>query len=310
MGEAYNPLDADSRTFGDLIQRVLLDLHRPDLLQLAPDYIRDAIRYYSRMPFFFNQIDNTNIGGWQASLYYPQGTTIIETASDLNQYIFVALTAGTNGSTIPVFTPTIFQPNGVPGINFAPGDPGVTQDGTIYWATVQQWTPSTDGATNFFWTQLSTVPTFNQYVGPLDYVAPYRVEITIPNLRFSLTKQSYDDLRNWDVIRPSPTTAYPTDWAWFQNQIYIWPYPVSFYPLTLSYYTAPPVPVNMTDSNFWTTTAESLIRAYTRARINAEVLRDVEAAQADQAVAKLEFDALKLEEVAQNQTGNIPPDYW
>src|SRR5438128_458493 len=182
MPQAYSQLNADTRTFGDLIQALLTDLHRPDLQQIAPDYLRTAIRYYSRLPFFFNHLHNSEFLSWQADLTIPRGYTILETASDTNTYIFVALNSGTNGATIPTFTPTLFTPNGVPGVVFQPGDPGVTQDGSVYWATVQAWAPATAGATSFYWTQLSTVPTFNQYVGPIDYIAPYRVEITIPNL--------------------------------------------------------------------------------------------------------------------------------
>lgn len=310
MSEAYSLLDADSRTFGDLILAVLTDLHRPDLQQLVPDYIRQAIRYYSRFPFWFNQFDNTGITGWAASLFIPQGYTIIDTATDSNTYIFVALNAGQNGTASPGFTPTIFTPRQVPGKIFQAGDPGTTLDGTVTWATVEAWNPNTAGATNFYWTQLSTVPTFNQYVGPVDYVAPYRVEITIPNLRYCLSKYSYNELRNLDVIRPSPTTSYPTFYSWFQGQIYIWPYPVSFYPITLSYYTAPFPPRDMTTSNFWTTTAEAMIRAYTRARINLEVLRDKEAFDADMQAANMEFTSLKSQEISQQQTGGIPADYW
>lgn len=310
MTQAYALVDSDQRTFGDMITQLLLDLHRPDLQQIAPEYIRIAIRYYSRLPFFFNQISNDSVLGWQADLTIPRGYCIIETASDTNTYIFVALNSGVNGPTIPTFTPTIFTPNGVPGVIFQPGDPGVTTDGGVYWATVRAWNPNVAGATSFYFTQLSTVPSFNQYVPPIDYIAPYRVEITVPNLRYSLVKQSFDVLRSWDVIRPAPTTSYPTDWAFFQNQIYIWPYPVSFYPITLSYNTAPFPPQNLTDSNFWTTVAEAMVRAYARARINAIVLRDVEAAQADYKEAETEFTSLKTQEVLMHQTGNIPPDVW
>src|SRR5437763_920791 len=161
MGQAYTPADADTRTFGDLIQAVLTDLHRPDLQQIIPDYIRTAIRYYSRLPFFFNQLDNTNIGGWVGQQFVPLGTTIIATADDANTYIFVNLVAGVNATIQPVFDHRIFTPNGVPGVNFTVGDPGTTADGAITWATVQQWTPANAGATSFYWTQLSTVPTFN-----------------------------------------------------------------------------------------------------------------------------------------------------
>ncbi len=309
MAEQYVLSSADSRTFGDLIGRVLGELKRPDLQDKAPDFIRDAIRYYSRQPFFFNEIDNATVPAWTASLYVPAGTTIRDTASDGNYYIFVNLVSGSNGGSKPTFTPNLFVPSGSAGIVFTAGQTGTTVDGNITWATVQAW-PATNAAANTFWTQLSTIPSTNQYTPPIDYISPRRVEITAAGLRLPLGKLSYDELRNLDVIRPAPITVYPTLWAWYQNLIYVWPYSLGFYPLTLSYYTGPFPPKQTNESNFWTTTAEAMIRNCAKGLLNEQIIRDTEAMAKDFAAAKREFDALRLQEVEMNATGKIPPDSW
>jgi hypothetical protein len=308
MPEAYPPSSADLRTFGNLVQAILDDLHRPDLQNLVPRYVRAAIDFYSRQPFFFTQVENSPIQAWQAGLYYPVGTSIYDTASDTNHYIFVVVQAGVSGNIKPTFTPSIFTSPGPPIFNA--GQIGTTVDSGVVWATAKPWPVSTNSIpAKSFWSQLSSVPYLNQYVPPVDYTAPYLIEITWASLRVPLIKISYPELRNMDLIRPAPVTTYPVNWAWYQQQIYIWPYPADFFPLTLSYYSAPFPPVNAIDSNWWTTVAEALIRSYSRARINLEVIRDTEAYQADMQAAKDEFISLRVKEFSQ-QDGPIPGDVW
>lgn len=307
--QAYDPNSLDSRTFGDLILQLLKDLNKPNLQDDAPTYLRDAIRYFSRQPFLFSEIDNASVLGWQASLYVPQGYTILATADNGLPYIFVNLVSGLNGTgSQPVFDHNLFTTANAPNI-FQPAQVGTTVDGAITWATIAPW-PTTNGSPNRYWTQLSTVPMVNQYAPPVDYVAPYLIEVTAAGLRVPLYKRTYSYIRGLDVIRPAPITVYPTDWTFFQEQIYTWPYPNGFYPLTLSYYTAPFPPVLTTDSNFWTTRAERMIRKYASALIQSEIIRDDESAAKDFAAAKMEERSFQRQASEQN-SGPIPPsDEW
>jgi hypothetical protein len=125
-----------------------------------------------------------------------------------------------------------------------------------------------------------------------------------------MTKITYRDLREYDVIRYSPPTTYPTWWAWFQQQIYLWPYPVSFYPITLSYTTAPALPRSATDVNFWTTQAEALIRFEAEARLCEAVLNDLESSQRYRGLAARELAILMSQQTQQHETAGIPPDVW
>lgn len=316
MSEGYTTLQQDLRTFGDQQQRLLEDLNRPDLSGIVIKYLQDAMRYYQRFPFFFSDLDNTAAVAWAASTHYPQGSAIQFTNGG-NTYLAVALNAGlSNATTAPTFPTTIFQiPQGSP-LPFPPpasGTAGTVDDNGgaptgIIWATVINLT--TARQTQQFWTQLVTVYNVNQYIPPIDYVAPRLVEITAASMRYALQSVPYPELRGMDVIRPTPVTVYPQFWAWYQEQIYVWPYPNGFYPLTLSYRTAPQLARNATDVNFWTTDAELMVRAYAEFLIQMKVLKDPDAAQAAYAVAQRELLAIKSQTISQQVPMGIPPDVW
>lgn len=304
MPEGYQVTQTDQRTLGSLIGRLIDDLNKPDLQAQAADYTKDAIRYYQRKPFFFNDTDNSTVALYANATTYPQGS-LIQVNIGGALYAVCALNAGVSDSGSPAFPTTIFTPPGSGSPPPAVGTPGTVVDNTIMWATVGLWSQTT-------WTQLSTVYQINQYVPPLDYVSPERIEITAANLRYELQPISYGQLRNYDVIRPGPQTSYPTMWAWFQQQIYVWPYPNGFYPLTLSYRTAPPLVTNTGDSNFWTTNAEAMVRAKAAQLICLNLIHDPEAAADFLAVARAEEAALTSQGIAQNNpaSSGIPGHGW
>lgn len=290
-----------------MVNRLIDDINRPDLQSEALSYIQDAIRLYQRKPFFFNETDNSATATYANSTNYPQGSVIQATVSG-TAYAFCALNAGISGSGgTPAFPSTIFTPPTTAG-QFPPpppGTPGTIVDNTIMWGNVGQWTSTV-------WTQLSTVYSINQYVPPIDYATPERIEITAANLRIPLIKISYEELRNYDIIRPAPITVYPTYWAWFQQMIYLWPYANGFWPITISYRAAPPMLTQASQSNYWTTNAERLIRKYAQASIERELLHDAEAAEISMTAAKEELAALKSQAIQQNNPTNagIPSSDW
>jgi hypothetical protein len=318
-GQEWAATTPDTRTFGNQVERLLDDLNKPDLASIAQSYLQDAVRYFQRKPLFNNETDNSVVFGWgqtalastvQGSLFYTQGATIFATASDGKRYAFVNLIAGTAGVSAPTFTPTLFAvPSGItsPPV-FVPG-PGTTVDGGCLWATVAPWPGQ-----QVIYTQLCSVPYQNQYEPPLGYVQPRRIEVTwSSNLRIGMTKLGYHALRDMDVIRPTPPSSYPTYWGWFQGRLYFWPYPVGFYPITLSYLNAVPVPLLVTDSNTWTTFAEALIRHYAAYRICKVVLHDDIAAAEFQMLAAEELAGLTSEHIRRHQSdegGGIAPDVF
>jgi hypothetical protein len=308
MSESYTVLQTDTRTLGTLQARLLDDLNRPDLTAQSLSYIQDSIRYYQRKPFFANlELDNTSFAVWAPATIYPQGSTIqVNIAGTL--YAIVALVTGQSGLSVPVFPTSIFTPPGAGVIPPPPlGTPGTVIDNTITWGTIGLWAQTA-------WTQLSTVYSINQYLPPIDYQTVERIEITIPNLRYELLYIDYGQLRDFDVIRAGGSqtgvvVAYPTNWAWYQQQIYVWPYPNGFYPLTISYRGAPQMINAPNQTNYWTTLGEAMIRADAAARIRFRLLHDRDGAQDDLVMARREEASLRSLGLMQRSPARsgIPP---
>jgi hypothetical protein len=300
--QEWLPSQVDARTFGGQLARLLDDLNRPDLQAIGTQYLQDAMRYYARQAFFFNDVDNSTVPPWAASTLFTQGATIQVPISGTT-YVFVALQTGTqlSDATPPAWPTALFvSPGGFP----PPTLPytGAVADNNVIWGNLGVYQTG-------IWTQLSTVYAINQYVVPIDYVSPELIEVTAANLRYELQRLSYRELRSYDVIRPAPGTVYPTYWAWFQQQIYLWPYPGGFYPLTLSYRAAPMVATDAATTNFWTTTAEKLIRKYAQGSIELEVLKDAQAAEMSFKAAQDELRSLRSQRNAQ-AAGGVQGDPW
>jgi hypothetical protein len=297
MAQSYLPQQQDTRTFGVMQTRLLDDLNRPDLANIVIDYLQDAMRYYQRMAFFFSEIDNTQVPTWQAGAMYPLGSTIYRVVGTTPYpYAFVAMSTGVqqSGDTEPDWTDEQFLNWG--GSEFyqppLPDTPGITEDNDVLWANIGPYQPG-------YHTQLTTVPNVNQYIPPIDYTMPYMVQITTANLRLILEQLPFVELSSYDVIRPAPIAAYPRFWAWWQQLIYLWVYPLGFFPITLNYNTGPNLVVNSSDSNYWTTTAERLIRKSAQAAISREILYDQAAAQLAMSAVSEELSRLKSQAVAQ-----------
>ena len=209
MAESFTAAQQDLRTFGDQQTRLLADLNRPNLQNLVEDYLRDAMRFFSRKPFFFNDTDNTALSDWAAATIYPQGSTILTSIAGTS-YIIVALNEGTSGAVKPTFPTTLFTVPSSPAFPPpAPGTPGTVIDNSgvnqIDWATV-----AIQAAGQSIWTQLTTVYGVNVYDSPIDWVAPELVEVTWSgNLRIAMPNVDYKTLRSYDVIRPDATDHLP-----------------------------------------------------------------------------------------------------
>ena len=306
MAQSFLPQQRDLRTFGAMQARLLDDLNRPDLANEATLYLQDAIRYFARMPFFFTEIDNRTTPQWVASAYYPQGSTVYGTGSDGYVDAFVALSPGIqlSGTSEPAWPNEIFAP--LPGSEFfTPPDPtdwGVVSDGGVLWGNIGQYRRG-------YHTQLTTIPNVNRYVPPLDWVSPYMIQMTTANLRLRLEQIPFSTLSAYDVVIPAPIAAYPTFWSWWGQEIYCWVYPAGFYPITLSYVAGPLPPTVDTDTNYWTTIAERLIRKYAQGAISREILYDQAAAQLSLTASSEELSRLKAQTVAQLGY-RIPPGSW
>ncbi len=309
MAQQWASTAVDNRSFGQQIQHVLDDLNRPDLAAQAPAYLQDSMRFYQRKPFFFSDTDNTAVLSYANNVIVTQGTTIIATPAGGSPSYFVALTAGTTSPAgTPVWPNTVFQVPSGNNQNAQPPPPnptaGVVFDNGIAWAN--------NGTTDVgVYTQLSTVYNINQLTMPIDLVAFTRVEVTWQlTQRIEMQPLDYAALRDYDMIRPTPPATYPRWYAWYQQQIYLWPYPAGLYPVTLSYRTAPPLAQQSTDSNMWTTTAEALIRYEAEARMSRALIGDEQMAQMYFALARQEYLVLQQQTSQQDVRAPIAPDVW
>lgn len=328
MSQQWPQSQTDQRNFGQQQQRTLDDLNRPNLQGQVTSYLQDSMRYWQRKPFFFTDTDNTARLSWQASVQTTVGTTIQFTAASGVVYNFVAANAGTTGSTPPnfnsvvgtIFTPPSTTQNPPPLPPPAVGTPGTIAD---FVGPPPPGPPFPLGA-GVLWlnngpviggfaanTQLTTLYNVNQYVPPIDLVAFTRVEVTwASSMRLAMEPLSYEELRNYDVIRPTPPTTYPTKYCWYQQQLYLWPYPVGLYPITLSYRSAPPIAIMAGDSNIWTTQAEAMVRYYAAGRINELMIGDQAMAQMFYSRAEEEYLVLQQQTSQQDVRAGIPPSEW
>lgn len=307
MPSEWTLAQVDQRTFGQQQGRLLDDLNRPDLISQAPQYLQDAIRYFQRRPFFFTETDNQACPAWAASTIYTQGATIQMPVAG-TQYAFVALNAGTSGAVAPTFPATLFTPTGTP--FFPPptvGTAGTVVDNAgvnqIIWGNNG---PFTQGVT----TGLSTVYNINQVQMPIEIVSIKKIEVTWSgNLRIAMVPQSYDWIRSMDVVRPAPA-SYPAWYAFYQQQVYLWPYPVGQFPITLSYIGPPPLAKLPNDTNVWTTKAEACIRNYAAGLMQRLVIHDEQAAQQAFMQAELEYVELVSQHVRLDQNAGITASEW
>lgn len=146
------------------------------------------------------------------------------------------------------------------------------------------------------------------YTLPADYAWSREDYVTQNGQRYELRKVSFEYLIAEDTNTTSFTTGSPVDYAIFNNQIYFFPRPDNnVYVWYSSYVSLIAAQVNPTDTGFWTTTAEPIIRNWTKYLLYNEVLQQPDLAKqfADRAME----EHLKLRELTAQRkwTGSIAP---
>lgn len=169
---------------------------------------------------------------------------------------------------------------------------------TFSTVAAQQWYSSSD---------LSDIP---------NIVEIDRMAITIGSTNYPLNARSQQWIE--DMYVGTSDTGDLTDYAYYRQQIRLYPIPTAVRTITLSYVYQPSALSASTDSNVWTTDAEELIRQRAKAVLKVDVLNDDRAAA--EAVARtasrlpglsaLEgaaFEALVDETTRRVVTGRIRP---
>jgi hypothetical protein len=102
------------------------------------------------------------------------------------------------------------------------------------------------------------------------------LHILISSNRYTLTKRSWQYMEDMSV---SPTnTGQPQDWAYFAEEIRLYPIPDGAYPVRASRTTKADALSADSDSNVWTTDAFDLIRSEAKLILAQEVIHDVDLA--------------------------------
>ncbi|MGI9489092.1 MAG: hypothetical protein ACR2RF_25045 [Geminicoccaceae bacterium] len=107
----------------------------------------------------------------------------------------------------------------------------------------------------------STVISQASYAMPTDFLEPDLLTLTDTdeNVRYILTRRPWEWLRS-HLIDPD-TVARPDDWAYYADQIWLFPIPDQVYTLTLSFLKRQSALSAYTDTNDWMVHGEELIRS-------------------------------------------------
>ena len=153
-------------------------------------------------------------------------------------------------------------------------------------------------------TTTSTVAGQSTYNLPEDLVSLTQLDIIRYNTVYPLHLRRYQDLDRMDSLSPTPIQGAPEDYAIYDQQVRLFPTPDAVYSLRFIYYAAIPFP-ELTESNFWTTTAEEMIRARAKYGLNMSVIRDPGAAQLDKQIENEAFQAIVHQTTEKLHTGQI-----
>lgn len=130
--------------------------------------------------------------------------------------------------------------------------------------------------------------------------------ITISGSKEPLDRVSYEEINRKDT---GTITGYPSEWAYYKNQIRFYPVPNGTYTLTYSYV------LSLTElsdgaSNSWTSDAKDLIRFRTLAELYAIVIKDTENAQIARVAENETYIGLQRLNNSKLTTGRIVKTEW
>lgn len=149
-----------------------------------------------------------------------------------------------------------------------------------------------------------------------------RIHILVNNNRFTIYQRTWQYLEDISV-NPSVVTSIPVDYAYFAEQVRLYPIPDGSYPLTMNGNNRLTALVNAADANAWTEDAYDLIRSEAKLILAQEVLHDPDM-QAEMKTAiygdprsmfgyqqsRGYLYALKAESTRRSAQGRLRPSYF
>lgn len=150
-----------------------------------------------------------------------------------------------------------------------------------------------------------------EFYGAADFAdIPLLIEIDslILSIQGSKSPLRADDYWQMDATQNGGTYGPPRSYAYYAEQIRLYPIPDAAYPLIMSYHCRLPVLAAPTDTNAWMTDGERLIRQTAKAMLALDVLQEPNIAQGAQMLADMAFQKLQMETRKRRSNGLLKTD--
>jgi hypothetical protein len=151
----------------------------------------------------------------------------------------------------------------------------------------------------------------NLYSLPPDWEDDLQILINISGQNTPMTKISIVQMNEYDVQGPpvqSPVIGPPAYYCIWAQMLRLFPWPDMVYPMTAVYNSLIATPTSVTTSNFWTTSAEPLIRHAAVGLIKEHFTKEPDF-QGDYDAATLQFNKLSGRVRQQSGVGRARPCY-
>lgn len=143
---------------------------------------------------------------------------------------------------------------------------------------------------------------------PSDIVEIDFLKIALTSLDDPITPRTYSWIENIDL--GNNLTGEPTDYALYQEKVYLYPIPDATYTITVSYQQSYSELSSDSDTNDWTTEAEDLIEARARWWLYTRVIQDREMAADAKAEEREALKMLVQRTEKMLMKGTLTPMAW
>ncbi len=142
---------------------------------------------------------------------------------------------------------------------------------------------------------------------PSDFGYEVSLTTTVSDYTYPVRKTTLAYLEKLYIS--SNVTQWPTLYAIFDDDIYLYPIPDDSYALVLAYYQNLTTLSNSSDSNAWTTTAEEMIESHALWWLASKVMRNQELAGSYKTAERLAYQQLQRSYTMKKSSGRIRPSH-
>lgn len=168
-------------------------------------------------------------------------------------------------------------------------------------------------STRFYFNEHSAKTTTSagveKYTMPTDFLEPDRLTFTVSDDEYPLMYRTWE----WMSDRRRDASTFqglPTDWAYYRDQIYLWPAPNNAYVMSLYYLRELTTLSVSADTNAWMSEGERLIRSAAKRILAEDVLHDDRQAQRYAIRERLTLNGLLGQSANKRATGLVRTWGW